>query len=135
MLKILSNEWTAADNANLFTVFNTPQKSDVTEINIRYGKQILPRTTVNLNFSPSRSNPETNIFKNEGKIIIITMESGIRISSNALKTSDKVAFASSIPFLCRILENRGKKEALKAPSAKILRNVFATLIATSKASE
>jgi hypothetical protein len=116
-------------------VFITPQKSDVIEMNIRYGKQILPRITANANFSLSSSNPDSNIFKNDGKNMITTMENGIKTSINILKTSDKTIFAEFCPSLFRILENRGKNAALKAPSANILLKTFDIRTAISRASE
>ena len=51
-----------------------------------------------------------------------------------LKTSTKTTLAESFPSLFRILENLGRKDALKAPSAKIRRNVLAILRATKSAS-
>jgi hypothetical protein len=116
-------------------VFSTPLKSDAKEIKIMYGKQILPNVTVNLNFSLRVSNPETNNCKNEGKIAMIIIENGTKINNNILKIFESTIFASSFPSLFKIPENRGKKEALNAPSAKILRKVLDILIATRIASE
>jgi hypothetical protein len=132
---MLNNECAAAANANLFMAFSTPANNDANEIRIKYGKQILPSATVSLSFSLRRSNPETNNLKNEGKNKMIKIVKKIRNISIALKILDKFTLASIFPFVFRILENRGRKEALNAPSAKILLKVLAIRSATSSASE
>jgi hypothetical protein len=81
------------------------------------------------------SNPETNIFRRDGKNVMTTAEKQTSIRSNRLKISTRSISASFLPFWFSTLEKRGRNEALKAPSAKILRNVFAILMATMKASE
>ena len=130
----LSIECAAEGSANLLIVFKTPANRDAIDIKSKYGKHILPSVAVNLNFSLKTSNPDTKIFKTDGKKIRTIAQNIDSIISNALKTSDSTAFASSFPLLCSTFENLGRKEELNAPSAKILRKVFANLMAINRAS-
>jgi hypothetical protein len=134
IVKKLNIECTAAGRANLFIVFNMPLNKAVIDIKIKYGKQILPKITVSVNFSLNVSNPETKIFKTEGKNEITTTQKILVIMLSVVNTSDRTIFAFAMPSLCRIFENLGRNDELKAPSAKILRNVFDNLSAMSSAS-
>jgi hypothetical protein len=130
----LSIECTAAGSANLLMVFNTPANKAVVDIKIKYGKQILPKTTVSPNFSLNSSNPETKTLKTDGKNETTIIQKIPVTMFKAVKTSDKTMEALSLPSLCKIFENLGRNDELNAPSAKIRRNVFDSLRAMRSAS-
>jgi hypothetical protein len=119
---------------NLFSVFKTPPNRDAIEIKIKYGKQILPKTTVRANFSPRTLNPDTKTLSTHGKNAIIIVQNIVSIATSAVNISAKTMLASCFPSLWRTFENLGKNDELNAPSAKIRRNVFANLSAIISAS-
>jgi hypothetical protein len=114
--------------------FKAPANNEAIDIKIKYGKQILPNDTVNLNFSLRTSKPETRIIRTEGKnTITIVLKQQVRIKS-VTNTSDKTLLASCFPSIFSTFENLGRKDELNAPSAKIFRNTLANFIAIRNAS-
>lgn len=135
----IENTFTAenmiAGKANFFDAFATPQNNAVNDTNSKNGKVIRPKVTAISNCSFEDLNPDAMMYKKFGYNIIIKMQNIDTKTSISEKTFDKSVLASSILFVSNTLENLGKNDALNAPSAKILRHVFASLTATKKQSK
>lgn len=124
-----------AGKANFFDALATPQNNAVNDTNSKNGKVIRPNITVISNCSFEDLNPDAMMYKKFGYNIIIKMQNIDTKTSISEKIFDKSILASPILFVSNTLENLGKNDALNAPSAKILRHVFAILIATKKQSK